>query len=349
MDIGKPKRDILSNTVWRQTGSKSREVIVGPTFGIDVSVLRLVDNRVMVANVDPISLMPELGPKDSAALSVQEVASDVATSSRPPRYALFDLNLPPQVSNQELEEYWKSISRTCSQLGISIIGGHTGRFEGCDYSIAGSATMWTMCNRDEYLTSAMARDRDDVILTKSAAYGATAVLTRAFPNMVRRFLGPSLYDAAYNYFDSMGTVENSLTACRVGIHDKGVSAIHDVTEGGIFSAIYEMTSASGVGCVIDIENIPVSDETQLICKLFHFDAMRSLGEGSLLIACRPEKTYKVLNKLHSRNVHASVIGHMSSKVRGVRGFTKKGSAKIEYPDRDPYWQAYWRASRKRWT
>jgi hydrogenase expression/formation protein HypE len=348
MEIGKPKQRVLSKTVLRLSGARSKDIIIGPSFGVDVAIVGVSERSVMVANCDPISLMPELGPRDSAVMSVHEVASDVATSGQAPRYALFDLNLPPKASDHTLQTYWKSISRECERMGTSIVGGHTGRFEGCDYSIVGSATMWTICKKDEYLTSSMARDRDDLVLTKSAAYGATAVLARAFPRTFRRFAGASLCQEAINYFARLNTVGDSLAAVSGGIHDRGITAIHDVTEGGVFAAVYEMAAASGIGCSVDVEAIPVSEPTIQVSKLFRIDPMVSLGEGSLLLACRPQKTTRVIELLGAKSVDATLIGRFSSRLRGVRLHTRAGNVGLAYPERDPYWMAFSRASRQGW-
>src|SRR2546428_396651 len=274
----------MASTIWRLTGAKSHAVIVGPMPGVDVAVLDIGGGRVLIANSDPVSLIPSVGPEDSARMSLYEVASDVATSGRSPRFVMLDLNLPPGMSNQVLSRYWKAINRTCIRLGVSILGGHTGRFEGCDYSIIGGATMWTTCRKNEFLTSSMASDGDDLIFTKSAAYGATSVLTRAFPSTVRKHLGQSLFEKAWKYLSGSNTVNDSLSAVRAGIHQRGVTAIHDVTEGGSLAGIFEMAEASRLGGVIDLESVPVSEETLEICKLFHLDPLTSLGEGSLLVA-----------------------------------------------------------------
>src|SRR5438093_12662823 len=121
----------MARTIWRFKAVKSQDVIVGPSAGVDVSILSIGEGRVIVANCDPVSLIPSLGPEDSAAMSLYEVASDVATSGRPPRFVMLDLNLPPDLSDQVLSRYWKALNKTCLELGVSILGGHTGRFEGC--------------------------------------------------------------------------------------------------------------------------------------------------------------------------------------------------------------------------
>ena len=347
--LGKLSQHTMASTIWRLKGVKSRKVIVGPSPGVDVSVLDIGRGEVMVANCDPISLIPSIGPEDSATMSLYEVASDLATSGQPPRYVMLDFNLPPELSEQVFGRYWNSINKTCHQLGVSILGGHTGRFEGCDYSIIGGATMWTTCLRNEFLTSSMAGAGDDLIFTRSAAYGATSVLTRAFPRRVRKHLGPSLFDRAWKYLQGANTVNDSLSAVRAGIHQHGVTAIHDVTEGGSLAAIDEMARASKVGGTVDLESIPISEETELICKLFRLDPLTSLGEGSLLIACRPNRTRRVIEILQSIGTKATVIGHLSSGTRGIFGLSSRGRFRIRYPDRDPYWNAYWRALRKGWS
>ena len=349
MKLGKPSLRVMGETVFRLTGHESRKILVGPRPGVDVSVIEAGRGQVMIVNCDPVSYIPHLGPKDSAVMSINEVASDVATSGIGPSFAMFDLNLPPQFSDNLLRAYWKSIHQTCKGLGLSIVGGHTGRFEGCDYSIVGGATLWTFARKNEFLTSSMACDGDDLIFTKSAAYGVTSVLTRAFPRTIRKRLGQSIFENAWGYLQGTNTVKDSLSAVKAGIHQHGVTAIHDVTEGGCLAAIIEMTDASNLGGVIDVESIPVSEETREVCKLFHIDPLTSLGEGSLLIASRPNRTKRVIEILRSRGTQATLIGHLSSRPQGLYGVSGEDRFKMRYPERDPYWNAYWRALRKGWA
>lgn len=209
--------------------------------------------------------------------------------------------------------------------------------------------MWCVCDRSEYLTSSMLKDGDDIILTKSAAFGATAVLARAFPHSVKKFLGPALFREASGYFPKMDVVNDCLLAVRVGIHEKGITAIHNVSEGGVLGAVFEMAAASSAGCILDIQEIPVSDATNEVCRLFRIDPMRSLGEGSLLLGCRPDKSKRLIRNLRSNGVKAGIIGHVSFRLKGVSGLTKTGRVPVLYPSRDPYWSAYSTAQRKGWS
>ena len=339
----------MTNVISRFTGTKSSAVLLGPTPGVDVSVVQIDRRKVMVVSCDPISFIPSIGAADSAMMSVFEVASDVATCGIAPKYAVVDLNLPPHIPDHILSRYWKSFSSTCAKLGIAIVGGHTGRFEGCDYSVIGGATLWTMCDKSEYVTSQMAKDGDDLLLTKSAAYGATSVLTRAFPRTVEKAIGSRLFDRARNYFAHSNTVEDSTTAAGTGIHYKGVTAMHDATEGGVIGALSELAAASNLGGTVFLDEIPIPEETRQLCQFFRIDPLTSLGEGSLVIGCRPSRTKIVAANLRSKGIQSTTVGKLSSRHRGLTGITDKGQIPIKPPASDPYWKAYWTAVRKGWS
>ena len=347
--LGKPSPKIMVNVISRFTGRRSSKVLLGPKPGVDVSIVRMDNRRVMILSCDPISFIPSMGPEESARMSVFEVASDVATSGKPPTYAVIDLNLPPKMSDYVLSRYWRSFSHTCAELGIAIVGGHTGRFQGCDYSVIGGATLWTLSERNDFVTSEMARDGDDLVITKSAGYGATSVLTRAFPKTARKAIGPELFKKAWDYFSNSSTVKDSLSAARVGIHDEGVTAMHDATEGGVVAALLELANASRIGGSIVIDEIPVSEETARLCKFFRIDPLTSLGEGSLIVACRPNRTKRLISVLRSKGVEGTVVGHLSSRQQGLQKIGKTSASRIRYPTIDPYWKAYWRAVKKKWS
>lgn len=199
-----------------------------------------------------------------------------------------------------------------------------------------------------YLTSQMGEVGDDILLTKGAAIETTAVLSRSFPRTVRRQIGASLFEQARTYLSKVSTVKDSLTAVSVGIHQKGVTSMHDATEGGVLAAVFELANAAGLGAKLDLAAILVSQETEEICNLFQLDPLISLSEGSLIISCKSNKTSRVLAKLKSANIQSTVIGQLEPKRLGVFGDYGNGMRKIEYPKVDPYWKAYWQAKRKRW-
>lgn len=347
--FGKVSRSYLHRVIYTRLGSSRREVLVGPQFGVDNAVLRIGKGRVLVATADPLSFIPELGPRDSAWLSVNLLASDLTTSGFLPQYGLFDFNLPPTMTDSDFARYWRSVHHECSQLGLAIVGGHTGRYEGCDYTIIGGGVLFTIGSEESYLTSAMAQSGDDIIITKGAAVETTAVLTRVFPRTVRRVLGTNLFEKAWNYLPKVSTVKEALTAGSVGQYRDVVSGMHDATEGGVLAAILELATAARLGVEVDMESIPISQETEGVCKLFGVDPLTALSEGSLVVACKPEKTSSLLKRLRSERIKSEVVGRLTEQTGVAVGTSKRGRVRLRYPRFDPYWRAFWRARKKGWT
>src|SRR5699024_8624591 len=117
------------------------KVLQGPRFGVDTALIKTGEKTGLVAASDPTSLVPSLGMKDSAWLSVILTANDVATSGFLPEYAQFVFNFPTAMKNEELEEYWHHIHLFCKKAGIAITGGHTGFSNTGPTTISGSVTM----------------------------------------------------------------------------------------------------------------------------------------------------------------------------------------------------------------
>jgi hydrogenase expression/formation protein HypE len=349
MRFGKPNAQYMSKTVYRLKGKKRPEVLKGPQQGLDASVVRLEKGKVMVATADPLSYIPGVGPEASAWLSIHLLASDLTTTGFSPTYGLFDFNLPPAMRESTFAIFWKAFHNECKKLGISIIGGHTGRYPGIDYSIIGGGVLVAIGSEKKYLTSSMANSGDEVILTKGAAIETTAILTRTFPRRVRSALGPKLFTLAWNYLGKTSTVRDALTASSIGVRSDGVTAMHDSTEGGVIAGLIELATASDLGMNVNLESIPLSEESRMLCDHFRIDPMISLSEGSLVIASKPARTDKILSKLSSAGVPADVVGKLTSKFRGCKTTTSKGMRSLSYPDFDPYWKAYSRGIERGWS
>jgi len=347
--LGKAGQRVLESVIYRSLGASSSRLVVGPAFGLDNSIVRLSRGRVLVATSDPLSYIPSLGPKASAWLSVHLLASDLTTSGFSPQFGLFDFNLPPTLSDANFAKYWRSFHQECKKLGLSIIGGHTGRYPGIDYTIVGGGVVMAIGPEDHYLTSSMARNGDDVMLTKGAAIETTAILTRVFPRKVRKALGSRLFDKAWNYLYKVSTVTDALTASSQGVRHRGVTAMHDATEGGVIAGLIELTTASRLGLMVDLEQIHVSEETERLCELFRIDPLVSLSEGSLIIASKPTKTEGIRSKLSSQGISSAIVGSLTSKFRGCMAATSEGTRSLSYPRVDSYWKAYAKAVKRGWS
>lgn len=346
--IGKFSQELMEKIVYQRLGKKRPEVVVGPNHGLDNAVVRVGSNQVLIVTSDPLSFIPELGSRDSAWLSVHLLSSDLSTCGFPPQFIIVNFSLPPHMKDEEFEEYWDAFHRECDKLGIAILGGHTGRFVGSDYTIIGGGVMMTLAPEDRYLASNMARAGDSVIMTKGVAIATTGILARTFPKTIERAYGSSFLKRAQSYFYQFSVVKDALTAASVGLREEGVTAMHDVTEGGLLGAIYELTQASKTGIEIDLPNIIVADEAKRICELFSLDPYMTLSEGTLIITAKEEKAQEVVQALESGEIKARIIGKVMDRKRGRWTRINGDRERLGKPSADPYWKAYWKARQERW-
>ena len=346
--IGKFPLDLIEKIVYPRLGARRPEILVGPGHGRDNTVIKVGDEQVLVATADPLSVIPALGFRDSAYISVHLLASDLATCGFPPQFLMVNLNLPPQMTNEEFKEYWTSIDFECKKLGISIVGGHTGRYVGSDYTVVGGGVMITIAPEQKYIASTMSKPGDVLLMTKGVAIATTAILSRVFPETIEKTFGVSFLKKAQGYLDKFSVVEDALTAASVGLRENGVTAMHDVTEGGLLGALYELAEASRVGLEIELSQVIAPEEAKRVCDLFNLSPYSTLSEGTLIATVKTEKAQEVQHALEAKGIRSAIIGRVTNRKEGRWMKTEGKKQPLEKPVSDPYWKAYWKATREGW-
>lgn len=343
-DIGKVSADIFDEIILPNLGRKRSEVLVGPQNGVDVGVVDLGNGQVMVTTTDPIFVVPPYGWERSGWFAVHILASDAATSGLAPTHITMDFNLPLSITRDEFETLWYVMHRECDKIGMAVISGHTGRYEGCEYPMIGGATVICIGDKDKYVTPTMARVGDSIIITKGAAVEASGLFAVTFPQKVAERYGEAFAKAAEEIFWQMSVVEDALTAVEVGVRDDGVTAMHDATECGVWGGLFEIAQASKVGIVVKKEKIIVQDVVGKVCDLFDIDPYSSISEGTLIITCRPHKANEVLKRLADKEILASIVGEVVPKEKGMHYLENGKENELFHPKIDPFWVAFGKAA-----
>jgi hydrogenase maturation factor len=344
--IGKVNRELFERVIFPNLGAEDASVIVGPQFGVDFGVVRVGDYD-LIFEVDPVYVVPEYGWEKSAWFAVHILASDVAVSGVPPRYLFIDLNLPLRMTDEELERLWRAIHNECRRLGITIVAGHTGRYGGIDYPMIGGAVMVGVTKRDHFVTPAMARPGDVVIMTKGAAVETAGILASMFPEVLERRYGKEFARRAQEIFWLQSVVDDALTLAQLGLRD-GVTAMHDATEYGVWGALNDVAEASGVSIRVFREKLFVRDDVMKVVEAFSgltgikVDPFASISEGTLIAAVRRGLEDRALELLRSRGIEAAVIGEVVEG-KGVYLVDDGSERPIRQPEQDPFWPLFFRA------
>jgi hydrogenase maturation factor len=311
---------------------------------VDIGIVDLGNGKVMALTTDPIFIVPPYGWERSAWFAVHILCSDAVTSGLPLAYITVDLNLPRTITRSQFERMWKTMHAECDKLGVAVVTGHTGRYEGCDYPMVGGATVIAIGDHEQYIAPTMARPGDAVIITKGPAIEAAGLFAVTFPHRVAERFGAETAKQAEDIFWQMSVVEDARIAVGVGVRDEGVTAMHDATECGVWGGLIEIAEASRVGLHIDKEKIPVPDIIAKVCELFDIDPYTSISEGTLLITCRPHKADELVRRLNEKKILAAIIGEVLPEEKGRTIREASQETPLIHPQVDPFWQAFGKAA-----
>jgi hydrogenase expression/formation protein HypE len=327
---GKIPVDILKEVVFKNLGAERKEVVVGPSAGIDGAVLDLGDKS-LVVSMDPITgAVERIG-----WLAVNVNANDVSTFGVEPEFLFSCIMLPENAQRKLVEAISTQMNAAAKDLGIAIVGGHCETTPGLTNPIVVGCTMG-LTEKGRYVTAGGAKPGDVLILTKSAGIEGTAILATDREQALKKTMNTTMLQAAKDFYSQISVVKDALTACKTG----GVHAMHDPTEGGVAGGIHEMADASNLGVKVIEEAVPVHPETAKICGYFQIDPLQLIGSGALLISAEAKSANRIVRNLKLKRIQASVIGEFTKKKEQRELIQKDGVTKaLPRPLSDHLWTA----------
>lgn len=306
---------------------KSSGIILGPRFGEDAAVIDL-GTKYLVAKTDPITFAAE----QIGWYAVNINANDIAMLGARPRWFLAALLLPETRTTTVLaRQIFQDILRACRGLGITLCGGHTEITAGLDRPIV-VGHMLGQVEKSKLIRKEKQQPGDPVILTQGIAIEGTAILAREMAAALGKRLGKSTVRRAQRLIFEPGisVVREAVLAARHG----EIHALHDPTEGGLLSGLYELARAGRVGLRVWKEKVPILSETQALRRVIEFDPFALIASGALLIVVSRRTAEAVLRALARNGIRAAVIGEVLPEEEGVMMVARGQSRPLRVPTRD---------------
>lgn len=300
MKIGKVPESVLKRSVLRQIHTKRPEVILGAGVGEDCAAIKLADDETLVMSADPITGTAS----DIGMLAIQVTVNDLASAGAEPVGVLLTLLLPAETKEAELKAIMGQVDAACAKAQVQIMGGHT------EVTAVVSQPVIVVCGvgkvRDgRVVTTAGARPGMDVVVTKWIGIEGTSILAKEKEaELLTRFPAPFV-ETAQRFDAYLSVLPEAAIAVRAG-----VGAMHDVTEGGIFGALWEMAEASGVGLDIDLKKIPLRQETVEVCEFFGINPYLLISSGCMLMAAHDGNG--LVRELEQEGIPAAVVGKVTA-------------------------------------
>lgn len=302
-------------------------MLQGPGVGRDCAILDLGD-VLLALKSDPITFATE----EIGWYGVQVNANDIATAGAHPRWFIITLLLPEKSATAELvDQIATQIFSACEQLGVDVIGGHTEITHGIERPIL-VGTMIGEVARDRLVTSQGAQSGDRLLLTKGVPIEATAILAREFPGRLSETLDPTELEQAQNYLYDPGI--SVLKEALLAVETARVTAMHDPTEGGLATALWELAQASGCSLHFDPQAVYVPDLSRRVCEIFDLDPFAAIASGALLLTAPADDAVQIRLALESQNITCVEIGHVEPGPPNVLQRTAAGLQSLPRPARD---------------
>lgn len=313
MKTGKLTNEQLQELVLNRLPKISPSTLVGASIGADCAWLNLGD-KILVSSSDPITA----GGKQSGTLAIHVSCNDIASCGIRPSGILFVIIAPPSATEDDITSIVDQASNEASKLGVDIVGGHTEVNDTVkDFVVI--TTAFGIIDKSHPVPIGKAQPGDKLILTKTCGIEGSYIASKEHRDKLSGKIDDKLIveAASYNQLISVvsegevagGIINNDFRKDERGFYYSAVNLMHDVTEGGVYGASYEMAHFSGIGITIDESMIPVSDATYKICEALGLNPYRLISSGSLLMAT-PEAD-RVLRKLNEKGIKASIIGEFT--------------------------------------
>jgi len=300
MKIGKVPENVLKRSVIKQIKTKRKEILVGAGVGEDCAVISLAEDEVFVMSTDPITGTVH----DIGSLSVHVTANDIASSGAEVIGVMLSVLLPEETTEADLKAMMEQVEKVCADLNIQTVGGHTEITKAVNQPII-TVTGIGKAKKDSYITTSGAKVGQDVVVTKWIALEGTSIIAKEKEKELLTKFPPAFINEAKDLGRYLSVVPEAATAAK-----SGVSAMHDVTEGGIFGALWEIAEASGVGLEIDLMKLPIKQETIEICEYFGLNPYALISSGSMLMTI--DNGYDLIRKLEKEGIKATVVGKITS-------------------------------------
>jgi hydrogenase expression/formation protein HypE len=280
------------------------------------------------------------------SLAVHVSCNDIASNGIEPLGIMLTVLLPPDTTEADIELIMQQAADAARAVNVEIIGGHTEITDAVTRPII-SSTAVGRAETGEVKRSSMCPG-NRIIVTKKLAMEGTGILANEYERRLRGSLSEEELNRARAMLDDISVIKEGIIAGKLG-----TSAMHDITEGGVLGAVWELCHLSGTGALIEEAALPLDAVTVKICNLLGVNPLRLISSGSMMIVAPAGKAEKILHALAEVGIEAACIGVVTEAEKGIRMMPKGdaaggsasdclGATTIEPPVSDEIYKDLWK-------
>ncbi|MDE6202916.1 MAG: hydrogenase maturation factor [Lachnospiraceae bacterium] len=315
MRTGKISESILKRSVLRQIGNHKEEVIKGAGIGEDCAFLSWNSSLSgQAAGEGAIAVSTQaftLPVKNSAYLAVMAAANNLAASGAVPKAVFLSLVLPREAEEGLLKELMEQAEKCSREWNIQIAGGHTEVSGAVGIPVITATVLGAALEAEPFTKIPFAGktedplngkpDNMDIVVSKWIGLEGTFIIAGEKAEELSRRYPPGIILGAKESGGYLSVASEAAIALKSGVY-----TMHDIRNGGIFGALWEVSRKIGVGLCVDLKKIPLRQETIEVCEFFDLNPYQLLSGGALLMAAADGRG--LVKALEEEKIPACVIG-----------------------------------------
>lgn len=150
-----------------------------------------------------------------------------------------------------------------------------------------------------------AKPGDKIVITKTIGLEGTFILYNKYKEKLKGILNSLEEKEIESFVEKLSVVKEGMIAREYA------SSMHDITEGGLFGAIYEVCKASSKGAIIYENMINLSSAVQKVCAFFNLNPYKLISSGSMLITTN--RADELVKKLWENGIKCCIVGEIVEK------------------------------------
>lgn len=296
MRPGKLSESVLKRSVLKQIKTKRDEVIRGAAVGEDCAFFSFDKEEGCLLTTAPI-IVDEF---ETIGFELTAIVNNVAAAGGEPVGIIVSAILPDKILESVVQRLSGEMERACKSMNLQIAGGNTMITKGVNKPVL---NITVVGKKEQILHEEFHQYKAglDLIMTKWAGVAGTSILAGKEQEKLESRLPSYIVENGKNLKNDISVLPESRVAMSVG-----VQGMHDISRGGVFSALWELAEKGNIGIEVDLKKIPMRQETIEICEVLGANPYELYGAGSLLMVS--DKGNEIIHELEKLEIPATIIG-----------------------------------------
>lgn len=295
MKKGKVSENVYKRSILQQIKTKREEIVSGAGLGEDCAIFSF-ENGVMVSCSQEGTL--PVTPILQRCMNIM-VARDAETVA----VALTFL-LPSDGEEDVLKGAMAEAEHFCGEQRIQIAQAQGRVTAAVKEALVIVTAYGRAVENASYHTVKAAAPEQEIVVSKWIGLEGTAILASRYKESLLTRYPAWFIETAAGFDHYLSTIPEAAVALK-----SNVCAMHNVSEGGILAALWELAEGAGVGLTIDLKKLPIRQETVEICNHCDINPYELLSGGCLLMTCKDGD--RLVSALEQEGIPAVVVGKIT--------------------------------------